>query len=162
MYFSSQWGLSNCTELETQLTQSRKTDECINWLTFPREYLSCFGSYMKYTLETHAGRISMTPRAINSPSSRYIWWKEPYCDGRWSGGLVGYGIGSFFKKRSVNADSWVWFHGDVLSKGFLQENAWSLLVYCMGRGGSLFGIGDKARISLPCRLMIPASPIIAL
>ena len=42
-------------------------------LTFPKENFSHSLSYMKYTLETQFGRISMTPIAMSCPSNRYSW-----------------------------------------------------------------------------------------
>lgn len=56
----------------------------------------------------------------------------------------------------------LWLHRNVLLKGFSQETAWNLLVYCVDRGGSVFGTADKACISLPSRSMVRVSPIIAL
>ena len=45
--------------------------------TFPKENFSHFFSYMKYTLDTQFGRMSITPMATSTPSSRYSWWYEP-------------------------------------------------------------------------------------
>lgn len=59
------------------------------YITFPNENFSHLLSYMKYTLDTQFGRMSMTPIAINSPSSLYIWWYDPYSRGRWSGRAAG-------------------------------------------------------------------------
>ena len=41
--------------------------------TFPRECFSHSFSYMKYTLDTHLGRMSMMPIAMSFPSTLYSW-----------------------------------------------------------------------------------------
>jgi hypothetical protein len=41
-------------------------------LNFPSENFSQAVSYMKYTLDTQAGRMSTTPMAMSLPSTRYI------------------------------------------------------------------------------------------
>ena len=51
-----------------QYLVSRHYDEPF---TFPSENFSHFFSYMKYTLDTQLGKMSMTPMAMSSPSSRY-------------------------------------------------------------------------------------------
>ena len=52
----------------------RSSSESREIHTLPSENFSNRFSHMKYTLETQLGRISITPIATNSPSSRYSWW----------------------------------------------------------------------------------------